>query len=149
MPIEYYDHERESFIRWPLQLRLIWLHNGFWLAQFQMQSKDSTPFPTSSGKSTNIQECVSEWIQSAEFRAIADLVAQVPFFRAETHMVTWETFSILFYLPQSTLQGWLHGREKPMENTESLDLANADLSGPTRFLGVPWAGASARTQLRE
>jgi hypothetical protein len=29
---------------------------------------------------TSIQECVSEWIKSAEFRAIDDLVAQLAFF---------------------------------------------------------------------
>jgi hypothetical protein len=53
----------------------------------------------------NIQECVSEWIKFAEFRATDDLVAQVAFSQAETHKIIWETISILFQLPQSTLHG--------------------------------------------
>jgi hypothetical protein len=83
---------------------------------------------------TNIQQCVSERIKSAEFRAIDDLVTQIPSFRAETRKITWETISIFFQLLQSTLHGWLRRREKPIEDDESLDLANAHLSGPDSFL---------------
>jgi hypothetical protein len=83
---------------------------------------------------TNIQERVSEWIKSAEFRAIDDLVAQVASFRAETHKITWETSSILFQLPQSIFHGWPSHREKPTEGDESLDLASANFSDPNSFL---------------
>jgi hypothetical protein len=85
---------------------------------------------------TNIQECISEWIKSAEFRAIDDLVGQIAFFRAEDHKATWETISILFQLPQSTLHGWLRRREKQTEDGESLDLADAELGGPNSFLTI-------------
>jgi hypothetical protein len=80
---------------------------------------------------TNIQECISEWIRSAECRAIDDLVA---FFRAETPKITWETISILFQLSQSILRGLLRRREKPIKDDESLDLTNADSSDPDNFL---------------
>jgi hypothetical protein len=86
------------------------------------------------GVDTNIQECIREWIKSAEFRVIDDLVAQVAFFQAENSKLTWETISILFQLPQSILYGWLRRREKEMEDDESFDLANNDPSGPNSFL---------------
>jgi hypothetical protein len=79
------------------------LHNGFGMAQFQMQpSRSQGPYSVSDllrqvhEFDTSIQECVSELIKSAECRVIDDLVT---FFRAETHKITWETISILFQLP--------------------------------------------------
>jgi hypothetical protein len=56
---------------------------------------------------TTIRKYICEWIKSAEFRVIDDLFAQVAFFRADDHKVTWETIAIPFQLPQSTLHGWL------------------------------------------
>jgi hypothetical protein len=44
---------------------------------------------------TNIQECVGEWIKSAEFRSIDDILAQIAIFRGDIHVITLEAIPIL------------------------------------------------------
>jgi hypothetical protein len=85
---------------------------------------------------TNIQECVGEWIKSAEFGSIDDIVAQLAFFRTEIRVITYEIISVLSQLPKSTLHGWLRRREKEMDDDPSLDLANPDLSRPNSWLTI-------------
>jgi hypothetical protein len=63
---------------------------------------------------TTTRECVCEWIKSTEVRTINDLFAQVAFFRADDHKVTWEAIAILFQLPQSMLHRWRCRRETEM-----------------------------------
>jgi hypothetical protein len=83
---------------------------------------------------SSIRECVGEWIKSGEFTSIDDIVAQIAFFRTDIHVITWETISILFQRPKSTLDGWRRRREKEMDDDASLDLANPDLSGAKSYL---------------
>jgi hypothetical protein len=82
----------------------------------------------------NIQRTLNDWIKSAEFRAVDDLIGQIAFFRAAEHKITWATISVLFQAAESTLHDWLRRRQTEMPDEESAHLGDDVLGGPNSYL---------------
>jgi hypothetical protein len=82
----------------------------------------------------DMHKVLSDWIKSAEFRSIDNLIAQIAFFRAEDHKVTWETISILFQMPQTTLHRWLRRREEELDDEKTPETDDGEFAGPNSFL---------------
>jgi hypothetical protein len=62
------------------------------------------------------QDCASEWIKSAEFRAIDDGVAEIAFVPADSHKVTRKKSVMLFQRLKSTLHYAVGRKRRRMMN---------------------------------
>jgi hypothetical protein len=82
----------------------------------------------------DIQETFDEWIKSAEFRAIGDLIGRIAFFRNDEHRITWAVISFLFDMPKSAFHWLLHHFGDEMADDKTTDHIDAALCGPNRYL---------------